>query len=161
MSPKASDRETDKNNIISPDDVSTNRDLKNYFKQRLGPDFDELDTVLVDRDMFLRLLHGDHALLGKMISEDEKAASEIFLAYAGDKLNRVVMTFNIERSNVGNRAVKFIKEHMTHPEHELWLTEMEALSFKMQKLHRQWKKQSIPYYKVPNLKKKSDNPGKE
>ncbi|MFZ5806066.1 MAG: hypothetical protein ACOY3I_02495 [Verrucomicrobiota bacterium] len=165
MSPKASasERETDKANIIRPEDVSTNRDLKNYFKQRLGPDFDELDSVLVDRDFFLRLLHSEHALLGKMISEDEKAAADIFLAYAGDKLNRVIMTFNIESPNVGNRAVKFIKEHKTLPEHDLWLAEMEQLSFKMQKLHHQWRRQRFLYYKIPNLKKskKADASAKE
>ncbi|MFH1066559.1 MAG: hypothetical protein V1746_01460 [bacterium] len=83
-----------------------------------------------------------------MIVEDEDAANEIFLAYAGDKLNRVVMTFNIETPTVGNRAVAFIRRHKSTQEHETWLTEMEQISFKMQKLHHQWKRQPFLYYKL-------------
>lgn len=147
----SSQRELD---IITPEDVETNRDLKNYFRQRLGADFKDLPFVYVDREAYLRLIHGEASLLSKMIVENESAAREIFLAYAGDKLNRVVMTFNIEKSTVGNRAIEFIRKHKTTAEHELWLVEMEQLSFKIQKLHHQWKKNSFKYHKLPDLKAK-------
>lgn len=155
MTPKktvSNQRETDMSKVIQSDDVETNRDLKNYFRQRLGPDFEGLPFVYVDRDAYLRLIHGEHALLSKMIIEDEPAAREIFLAYAGDKLNRVVMTFHIEKSTVGNRAIEFIRKHKTTHEHELWFVEMEELSYKIQKLHRHWKKQPVQYYKLVNEK---------
>ena len=150
MSPQTEHGEAEKDlkKVIQPDDVSNNRDLKNYYRQRLGNDFDDLAFILMDRDSYLGLLHGEHALLSKMIMEDEAAADEIFLAYAGDKLNRVVMTFNIESPTVGNRALEFIRKNKTCAEHDTWLAQMEQLSYKMQKLHHQWKKQPFPYYKL-------------
>lgn len=139
--------------IIQPEDVMDNNDLKNYFRQRLGTDFDELSFILMDRDTYLELIHGDHALLSKMIMQDPPAANDIFIAFAGDKLNRVVMTLHIETPDVGTQAVTFIRKNKTAPAHETWLKEMEELAFKIQKLHRTWKRQSVLYHKIPVAKK--------
>jgi hypothetical protein len=62
------------------------------------------------------------------------------------------MTFNIESSTVGNRAIEYIKKKKSSQEHETWLAEMEQLSFKMQKIHHQWKRQEVRYFKLPGKK---------
>jgi tetratricopeptide (TPR) repeat protein len=134
--------------IIYPEDVSDNLDLKNYFWQRFGPDFDELPYILLDRDEYLSLLHGENALLSEMLIEDEEAANEIFFAFASDKLNRVIMTFHIESPDVGNRAVAFIEARKRTKLHETWFQEMKQLAQAMQKLHREWQQQGIRYYEV-------------
>jgi len=126
--------------VLAPENVEDSADLKKYFRQRLGGDFDDLPMVLVERDAYLDLIHGEKALLGKMIAEQTEAANEIFVAFAGDKKNRVLMTFNIESQDVGKRAIDFIRSHRSSPEHDEWLTEMEQLSLKMQQLHRTWKR---------------------
>lgn len=140
--------------VVKPEDVADNTDLKLYFRQRLGADFDDLPSILMSRDAYLDLIHGGQALLSEMLVEDEEAANEIFIAYAGDKQNRVVMTLHIETATTGNRVVDFIKAHKRTPDHENWLTEMQQLAFKMQKLHRQWKRQSVPYHPIEGVRRR-------
>jgi hypothetical protein len=137
--------EMDMERIIHPEEVEDNEDLRNYFWQRLGTHFSDIAFIQMTRETYLDLLNGDDAILAKMIAEDEDAANDIFLAYAGDKLNSVIMTFHIETPTTGNKAIEFLYEHKSTPDHEALLNELEQLSFKMQKLHHHWKRQPFPY----------------
>jgi hypothetical protein len=147
------EKETDESKIIQPHDVSDTTELRSYFMQRLGKSYNEVSFIQMSRETYLSLLHGEHAIISKMIMKDEASANEIFLAYAGDKQNSVIMTLNIEKPNTGEGAIAFIEEHKSCEDHVYLKEELQHLSVKMQQLHQVWKRNPFPYFKLPSTPK--------
>jgi hypothetical protein len=146
-------RSDDEFDIIEPEDISNNADLREYFIQRLNDRYKEIAFIQMTRETYLGLLHGDNALFSEMIQDDVEASNEIFLSYAGDKANSVIMTFNIETANVGEKAIAYIEKHKRTEDHQLWLDEMKVLAKKMQRVHKKWMKQKCRYFDVSYTRK--------
>lgn len=137
--------------ILRPEDVSDCEDLRRYFQQRLGLEFDDVPYLMLEAETYKRLVEGKEALLKQMIDQDVRAAFEIFLAFTADETGKmsVILTLSIESPHTGEAALEFIRTHQTTPLHADWLEAMEELTLKMQKLHRQWKRQTVLYHVLP------------
>lgn len=137
--------------ILRPEDVADCEDLRRYFQQRLGLEFDDVPYILLDPETYTQLVEGETTLLRQMIDENPQAAFEIFLAFVADDNNQmnVILTLAIEHANTGEAALEFIRKYQSTPLHADWLKAMEELTLKMQKLHRQWKRQPVLYHSLP------------
>jgi hypothetical protein len=140
--------ENDQSRIIRPEDVERFQVLKAYFKQRLGPQFEELDFVHINREDFRGLLEGDNALYADLLEKDPEAAMEIMTTYGVGRKPDIMMTFHIENESPGRRVCEFLRKHMRTPFHREWYRGMQDLALKMHKLHWQWKRSSIRYHKI-------------
>jgi hypothetical protein len=149
--PNTPQEETDPSLIIHTTNVQTAEDLKMYYRQRLGSDFNRLPALLIDREAYVDLIQGDNAIFAEMIEKDKEAANEMFITYAGNEQNSILLCFHIETPDVGNRVCEFVKNHLRTKEHEDLHVELQRLALMSQKLHFKWKQAPFEYYKIdPN-----------
>ena len=149
--------ETEKDQILTVDAIRNFNDLKFYYKQRLGADFDKLPGIKINPEDFYELTTGDNPLLAEAMEKLNEAVANDMLMVWYDY--GILLTFHIERPTVGNDIANYIKEHMQTPLHQEFFWHISETLVSIQKLHFKWKSSEIEYHKIvmPYRKKEEKN----
>ncbi|MDD2710543.1 MAG: hypothetical protein PHV34_21395 [Verrucomicrobiae bacterium] len=128
--------------ILQPDQIELWSELKAYYHQRLGRNFQRPPAVYLSLDEFRGLLEYRGNLPGlyaRMLLENARAAREFFTVYETGRRARVVMAFNLESASPGLYALPFIRRHMQTPLEKDWFVRMRNNAAVIQRLHRLWR----------------------
>ena len=126
------------NSLLRWEDVENARTYEEYFRQRLGRGFNDLPAILISKDAFQALLRGEEALFAELQREAPEAVRDLYFTFSADG-NGIVMGFNIERPDVGTKAIEFVRARKRTPDHEEWLKGLIENQAACRRLHFLWK----------------------
>ncbi|MDE1169793.1 MAG: hypothetical protein PW734_01065 [Verrucomicrobium sp.] len=143
--------------VVQPEEVYIWSDLKNYFRQRLGAEFMEIPALRLARFVYAELNAAPAGPFYRMKQEDPVAARELFVVFEQDRAASVILTFNIEKPDVGSAVCAFLRQNGSTQTHVDLARSLQNLAQACQELHHRWQARPVRY-DVPNLATLSNPP---
>ncbi|TFE67988.1 hypothetical protein A7Q09_07730 [Methylacidiphilum sp. Yel] len=130
-----------------------------YFYQRLGKEIPRnsnnepsFPAIVIDRNFFLSLLDGEYPLWSQMYDEAPEAWEEWFIIDNPKKPGTVILSMPIEKKEIGNHSIEFIKSSL-HPLKNELLECCKKLSASCQLLYSIWEKRNFRFVVFNKLPK--------
>lgn len=134
--------ETDEGLVIKWVEVNTVDLLKYYYRQRLGPSFNDADvpTIRIARSYFYDMLKAPDSPLADLIETYPELLKGLFFAFGRASANDVIVAMDLENPQCGEPTIEFLRVHESDPAYRELRENLQILAERVQHLRLLWER---------------------
>lgn len=142
--------EPDESRIITYDthEFRQHSDYMVYYAQRMGPMTTTPPCLHVLREIFFKMIHGEHEIIPKLIYEEPDAGAMLGLIFFHEKPEHITMLLPIDRADPGRPIIEYLKKNRTCDIHDELIEGLISLSRKCDEIYWKWKSVGSPIFRV-------------